>query len=204
MSERAIARRRFERTSTDRQRAADSGIALVEVAVAMLVFAVATGVLLQTMAAGHGLRGTAQEEWMATSAAQNVLERIRNESFRDVVRMYDANPFNDPGGAGTAPGATFDVEGLDPTPGDEDGIVGEVVLPVVNVGTEVAPDWQVREDRGDVRLGLPRDLSGDAIIDASDHAADYVLLPVLVRVRWMGRHGRRELRFFTQLTEMSG
>ena len=101
----------------------------------MLVFAVASGVLLQTMAAGHGLRGTAQEEWLATSAAQNVLERIRNEAFRDVVRLYDADPFNDPGGAGTAPGATFEVPGLDPTPGDADGIVGEVVLPVVNVGT---------------------------------------------------------------------
>lgn len=188
----------------ERQHAPRSGVTLVEIAVAMLVFAVASGVMLQTMAAGHGLRGTAQEEWLATSAAQNVLERIRNEAFRDVVRLYDANPFNDPGGAGTAPGATFDVPGLDPTPGDEDGFVGEVVLPVVNVGTEVAPSWQVREDQGEGLLGLPRDLSGDAVIDASDHAEDYAILPVMVRVRWTGRHGRRELRFFTSLTEMRG
>ncbi|MEM1451161.1 MAG: hypothetical protein AAF957_04870 [Planctomycetota bacterium] len=170
---------------------------------AMVVFSVATAILLQSLAAGHGLRGSAQEEWLATSIAQNTLEAMRNEAFRDVVRMYDADPFNDPGGPGTAPGATFAVASLDPAPDDADGFVGEVLLPVVNVGSEVAPNWQVREDLGERLLGLPRDLTGDAIIDAANHADDYRILPVLVRVRWNGRCGVRELRFFTSLTEMS-
>lgn len=169
----------------------------------MLVFTVASGILLQTMAAGHGLRDSAREEWAATSAAQNVLERLRNEAFLSIVPLYDSDPHNDPSGPGTGPGAAFDVPGLDPAPDDPDGRVGEVVLPVVNVGDEVARDWQVREDIGDARLGVPRDLSGDAIVDARDHGDDYAILPVLVSVRWNGQHGPRELRFFTSITEIA-
>ena len=46
-----------------------------------------------------------------------------------------------------------------------DGMIGEVLLPGANVGTEVAPEWQVREDVVDVELSLPRDLNGDSMVD---------------------------------------
>ena len=90
-----------------------------------------------------------------------------------------------------------------PVPGDPDGRVGEVLLPVVNVGTAVAQDFEMREDIGDPLLGLPRDLNGDAIIDTRDHREDAALLPVLVRVRWNGRNGPRQLDFFSALAEVT-
>ncbi|QDV06248.1 hypothetical protein Poly30_17550 [Planctomycetes bacterium Poly30] len=175
---------------------------LVELSVAIVIFTVATGMLLQLIASGRGLRETTRQEWLATSVAQNVLEQMRALDFHDISACYDADPFNDPGGPGTAPGAAFAVDGLEPTAADLDGLEGEIVLPVVNLGTEVAPDWQVREDQGDPLLGLPRDLNGDAIINAADHRADYTILPVLVRIRWRGRYGPRELRFFSSMTQM--
>lgn len=175
---------------------------LVELTVAMVIFTVATGMLLQLIASGQGLRETARQEWLVTSVAQNVLEQMRATDFRLLSACYDEDPFNDPGGPGTAPGPTFVVDGIDPSANDPDGIVGEVIMPLVNMGTEVDPDWQVREDQGDALLGLPRDLNGDAIINATDHRLDYTILPVLIRVRWRGRYGPRELRFFSSLTEM--
>lgn len=175
---------------------------LVELSIAIVIFTVATGMLLQLIASGHSLRDTARDEWLATSHAQNALEKMKAAPFRDIAAMYDGDPFNDPGGPGTAPGKNFEVGGLEPTSADPDGFVGEIVLPVVNIGSSVAPDWQVRENQGDVLLGLPRDLNGDAVIDVEDHADDYTILPALVRIRWRGRYGPRELRFFASFTEM--
>lgn len=175
---------------------------LIELSIAMVIFTIATGMLLQLIASGQGLRETARQEWLATSIGQNVLEQMRATSFKTITACYDADPDNDPDGPGTAPGASFTIKGLSPTAADVDGMVGEVVLPLVNIGSEVAPIWQVREDQGEELLGLPRDLNGDAIVNGADHRLDYTILPVLVRIRWKGRYGPRELRFFSSLTEM--
>ncbi len=175
---------------------------LIELSIAMAIFIVATGMLLQLIASGKSLRETARQEWLATSEAQNVLERMRSLPFRDVARSYDADPANDPNGPGTAPGPWFQAAGLTPLASAVDGAIGEVLLPVVNMGTVVAPDWQVREDQGEPLLGMPRDLNGDAVTGSLDCSADHTILPILVRVRWRGRFGPRELRFFTSLTEM--
>ena len=175
---------------------------LVELAVAMAVFVIATGMLLQLIAAGKGLRETARQEWHATSEAQNVLEHMRSMPFRDLVRSFDPDPLNDPGGPGTAPGPWFSAAGLAPLASAVGDTIGEVLLPVVNVGTDVAPDWQVREDLGEPLLGLPRDLTGDAVVSSLDCSSSCTILPVLVRMRWRGRFGPRELRFFSSFTEM--
>lgn len=168
----------------------------------MVIFLIATGMLVQTISSGQGLRQTAREEWLAAAEAQNRMELMRSLPFRDVLRSYDHDPLNDPNGPGTAPGAAFAIQGLDATTGDEDGMVGEVLLPSINMGSSIAPDWQLREDMQEPLLGLPRDLNGDAITDGHDHSGDYAVLPVLVRVRWKGAYGPREIRLFSSLTQM--
>jgi hypothetical protein len=47
---------------------------------------------------------------------------------------------------------------------------------------------------------MRRDLDGDGTIDGDDHAADYRVLPVRVRVRWRGPDGDRELFLVTVLS----
>jgi hypothetical protein len=46
---------------------------------------------------------------------------------------------------------------------------------------------------------MPRDLDGDGVVDALNHATNYVLLPVRVRVAWRGVSGARQLDFDTLL-----
>jgi hypothetical protein len=49
-------------------------------------------------------------------------------------------------------------------------------------------EW-LREDVVDAALGMPRDLSGDGVVDGLNHAGDYSILPVRVRVEWSGARG---------------
>ena len=178
------------------------GMTLIEVAVALPVVVISLFMFLQMFVAGGGLRDSGRETWAAGGAAQDVLERMRNEEMVDVFRLYNADAFDDPGGPGTAPGPNFAVPGLLPLADDPDGMVGEILLPAVNTGSEVVPVWELREDVRNPNLGLPRDLNGDALLDDVDHAGDYTILPVLVRLRWQGAQGRREFRLHTVFTAL--
>jgi hypothetical protein len=70
------------------------------------------------------------------------------------------------------------VVGLEALSDDADGRVGEVIFP--GNGT------QLLENGDDRLLGTPRDIDLDFNTDGADHAGDYQILPVLVRVRWRG------------------
>ncbi len=168
----------------------------------MPIVLIALGMFVQMLHAGAGLRELGNEEWASSAAAQDVLERMRNEDFRELFRLYNADPFDDPGGPGTAPGHRFAVPGLEPLESDPDGMVGEVLLPVWNTGTEVVPVWEVREDLANAELGTPRDLNGDSMVDGKDHSDDYTLLSVVVRLRWRGSNGRRVFRLATVFSEL--
>lgn len=174
---------------------------LIEIAVSMPILLIALSMLAQMLIAGSGMRDAAREAGAASAAAQSMIEEMRNEDLRDLLALYNADPLDDPNGPGTAPGCLFAVEGLDLREGDPDGFVGEIILPALNAGSEVAADWQIREDLDDPRLGTPRDLNGDAVIDDADHAGDYTMLPVVIVLRWRSKVGPRELQLFTLLTE---
>jgi len=75
------------------------------------------------------------------------------------------------------------------------------LLPLINVGTEVAPQYILRENLELPDLGMPRDLTGDFVVDANDHSLDYTILPVAVRLVWDGENGQRQLVLYTLLTE---
>ena len=59
--------------------------------------------------------------------------------------------------------------------------------------------WQVREDLVMPELGMPRDLSGDGVIDDQDHSLDYVLLPARIQIDWRGAGGDAHVEFHTVL-----
>ena len=93
-------------------------------------------------------------------------------------------------------GAAFDVDGLEPQDGDADGRVGQILFPV-----EPLLPGILREDLNQAELGTPRDLNNDGAIDALDHALDYVVLPVLVRVDWAGPAGDSRVEFRTIISD---
>jgi len=155
--------------------AARGGFSQLELLCAITVLALATlGFSLGLISSGR-LASAVRERTLATEHARRVLEELQDANFAQVFALYDANPANDPGGV-PAPGASFVVEGLTPVADDPDGVVGEIRFPTSGN--------QLREDVVLHSLGMPRDLNGDGPIDAVNHAADYQLLPVLVRVHW--------------------
>ena len=59
----------------------------------------------------------------------------------------------------------------------------------------------VDRDVVDARLGMPRDLNGNGV-DGNDHAADYRILPVVVRFAWRGPGGPSRAEFRTILGDI--
>jgi prepilin-type N-terminal cleavage/methylation domain-containing protein len=177
------------------RRAARAGFSLVELTVAMSVLVV--GLLAYTRAATSAALAarTTRETTLATEAAWRIVESMRAQaSFDQVFRLYNTSTADDPFGV-AVPGAGFAVPGLRTVPGDADGLPGEIVFPTTTVGGVL----QLREDVVDAKLGTPRDLDGDGVIDGNDHSANYKLLPVLVRVRWRGVAGNGLVELPTML-----
>jgi len=135
------------------------------------------------------------ERTLAMDAVMNQLEVMHSRPFQELFALYNPNPDDDPDGPGTAPGRHFAVDGLDPTAGDADGFVGRVILPVQS--------GKLRESVEMEELSMPRDLNGDLKIDDQNHAGDYIVLPVTVRVEWKGRGGDRSFEMSTMLANLA-
>jgi prepilin-type N-terminal cleavage/methylation domain-containing protein len=173
------------------------GFTLVEVAAASAVLAIAAGGLLSAIVASMALNRVNNETGLAHAYAQRAIERIKGVRFEEVFATFNTNAADDPLGAGTGFGANFEAFGLDPLATDLDGRPGEIIFPTVGVGGA----QQLREDVDDPALGMPRDLNGDGLPpDTLDHAADYRLLPIRVRVQWRGVTGERSVVVETLLT----
>lgn len=136
--------------------------------------------ILTATASSVGVR----EEDRAAQAVRSVVQTLKSASFVEAFSLFNAAPSDDPGGVGTAPSANFPVPGLHAAPGDPDGMPGEILFP-----TTASAPGVLRENIPDPRFGTPRDLNGDGAIDGANHAGNYILLPVIVRVRWAGAAG---------------
>lgn len=167
------------------------GFTLIEACVALAVLSIAMVMLGSTIASSSLMRAEKREASIAAHAARSTLENLRSENFSSLWMFHNASPDDDPGGIGTAPGPHFQVAGLVVDPLDVDGFVGEIVLPNT-AGV-------LREDGQNADLGMPRDLNGDTLIDAESRAADYRILPVLVRLRWQSSLGPRQLEMYSML-----
>jgi prepilin-type N-terminal cleavage/methylation domain-containing protein len=192
-----------------------SGFTVIEMIITMAIVVVASGILARAMGGANAMRTVGRENSRAVEASLQTLERMRNQPFESLFALYNADPSDDPDGAGTAPGATFAVPNLEPLAGG--GPIGHVHLPALLVeipapeptllqvllgGPPPPPptfEWQLREDFVDEKLGMPRDLNGDNVIDDQDHAHDYIVLPVRVRTSWAGLNGDRSTELYTML-----
>ncbi len=169
---------------------------MLELLIAMIFVAIAlaglTGVVTTSMHANE----TSFEAALGKEAARRTMETVLAADFADVFALFNADPLDDPGVPGTAPGNYFAVPELQLVPGDPDGFVGEIVFPAT-LGAGGA--LELREDLANPALGTPRDLSGDGVVDALDHTGDCWILPVLVRVVWNSRSGPAKVELRTQL-----
>ena len=158
------------------------------------VLTIAIGATASTMVTTTALNRTSRDTQVARMAAENMIEVLRAVAFDDVFATYNGSTADDPGGVGTAPGRTFDVPGLTPMAGAPGGRAGEIFFP----GAGPA----LLENVADATLDMPRDLDGDGSIDGSDHAGDYLVIPVRVRIRWKGTGGERFVELQTLLSAL--
>ena len=184
---RAIPPSRYARSRARR------GFSLLELIVAVTVLTIAAGAITSTLVVSTSLTHINRETTLAVEAAQSAVESLRAVGFDEAFARYNASPDDDP--AGTAPGASFDVAGLFARAGDPDGRVGSIQFP--------GDGFVLREDLEDRELGMPRDLDGDGAVDALDHADDYGILPVRVRIEWTGEQGARSFELYTVLVAES-
>jgi type II secretory pathway pseudopilin PulG len=170
------------------------GLTLIELTVGIAILMIGVFGFSRSIVSISSSSQKQHELARATQAARDVMERIGAEAFPEAFRRFNSDPADDPGGPGTAPGSGFAVAGLSALPGDADGLPGEVIFP-----TPSAAPSQLREDVTIADLGMPRDLNGDGAVDANNHALDYKLLPVIVRVRWRTASGAGEFELKTML-----
>lgn len=159
------------------------------------ILTVSVAMFAQTISASARLDPVANETMLAAEGARLKLEDMKSEDLVELFARYNSDPTDDPAGPGTAPGNTFTIEGL--SPATVGGVVGRIDFPVI--GT------QLREDVTDTGLGMPRDLDGDGTVDAGDHANDYIVLPIRVRVEWAskcGKGGKRWMETFAMFSPL--
>jgi type II secretory pathway pseudopilin PulG len=177
------------------------GWTLLEIVISTLILLVVLIGFSYGLASSTSLDQSTRAQGIAREAARAKLDELRAAVFEDVFARFNDNPDDDPLGV-PSPGSRFDVRGLAPRPDDADGSVGAILFPV-------SEDGELREDLELPRLGMPRDMSGEDMdgdgvgdIDALDHASDYRVLPVLVRLEWRGGGGDSMLEMATILKRM--
>jgi len=170
-------------------RTRQDGFSALEVFCAVVVLTVAATAFGQSLVKGLCLSDSTHQRALAQQQARSVVEDLQGADFDQVFALYNASSADDAGQ--NAPGASFAVSGLTPLANDADGQAGAIVFPVS--GT------QLRENLTLHSLGMPHDLNGDGVIDAANHAGDYRLLPVLVRVSWRGPNGPMQVELRTIL-----
>lgn len=160
-----------------RARRTTSGFTMLEVLIVVVVLSIALTMVTGTMSSAAKLGPLQRERARASEATREMLELLRIEPFHRVYELYNADPEDDPGGPGTAPGPHFAVEGLPLPEGDADGMCGFVRFAELK-----RPGlW---ENAQDTKLGMPRDLNSNGQIDETSVIATYTILPVEVGVEW--------------------
>lgn len=166
---------------------------VVELVVGMVVLILAVGGTLGVITSFVTLEESSRETTLAYLEAQRTVEALQGQPFGEVFARFNDTAADDPA-IGASPGAAFDVIGLEPQAGDADGRVGLVVFP-----SDPGDPTRLLENQQDPSLGLPRDLNADGELDGDDRAGDYEVLPVRVRVEWVGRSGNRFVELHTVL-----
>jgi len=166
------------------------GFTLVELMVSFSVLLVVLLGFSRMLLSSQMASNTTYEATLAKEAARSMVEVLQASRFSTIYASYNSDPADDPGAAGSAPGAAFDVRGLEAPPGDADGRVGQILFPELN--GELTENLSVPQ-YGWVNL----DLNGDGDHDDANVSGDYKFLPVLVRVAWNGSGGPGSVEFKT-------
>lgn len=187
------------RETTDRS---EGGFTLLEIVMTGAVLAIGACGMASVLVQSMTVTAVNRETTLARQAARQVLEQIVDIPAGQVYTVFSATDprakdvYVEEDPAFTTESQTYyATESLTMNSqfSDVSGMTASVIFPADLGG------YSLREDVTDKALGMPRDLNGDGVIDSENHADDYVLLPVRVRVNWKGITGERSFEVCTVL-----
>ncbi len=169
--------------------ATNRGFTLIELMVSFSALLVVLLGFSRMLLSSHMASSTSHEATLAKEAARAMVEVLQATPLAEIYATRNANPADDPGLAGSAPGANFAVRGLTAVPDDADGMPGRILFPEQGgVLSELCID---------PRYGWPMDMDRDGDQLTADVSTLYKLLPVVVRVEWRGAGGDGLVEFKT-------
>ncbi len=156
---------------------------MIEAVVVMSILLMGLLAMTSTSVTVHALRESDRERRLANSALDSIIEDVKGIANAQVGTdpTWSQN-FVNAYAVGGNPGPQFPVNGLEPR-------AGEAAVVTVTVTT----DETLTDQELGVDLGMPRDLDNDGAVDNANVTATATILPVIVRVRWSGSSGNREL-----------
>ena len=178
--------------SRHRSRGSEQGFVIVELLIASIILAVALIGIAGALLGSSNLHASNSNVGLATLAAATVVEEVRGMTIADVYALHNSDKSDDPGGAGTAPGPRFEVEGLPPLA--DGGGAGQILFPVAGSDLSEIP--------GGVFDGETWDLNLDTVIVKGARIISEVkILPIVVRVSWSGASGERSVEVRTVISD---
>ena len=171
---------------------------MIEVLIGLVVLAVALLSQVSSILGTHHVTRDMRAHSQATGLARRVLTEMQADE--DWTGLYDrlanlrlaaaigSGPrFND--GTRALSLATY-APGVE-VPADLSDVGVLVLVPPRSTAPSHVQFWPaLRENSNLPRFGLPADLNADAKITGGSRSDDYVVLPVLCRVRWTGSNGQ--------------
>ncbi len=162
-------------------RTKEKGFTIIEVIIALGVFAIVFLALMSTLSTSAKLDAITRERSLVANGLRRAIETMRAYDFGDLYENFK------PGGLY---GDEFAIEGISTSPDD---YVAQIVFFVDETDTSTDA----------IQLGLPRDLDGDGSATNTDVATggDYILLPVKLSASWEGMTGPSTMDFYVLLAD---
>ncbi|MCP5023157.1 MAG: hypothetical protein GY930_15475 [bacterium] len=164
---------------TAQKRARSAAFTLIEVIIVGSVLTIGLMAMALTSVASSSLHRTSQE----VNQAENMVRAITNlvQSVSETAKTSNggwSQTLVDSFQPGASPGQSLPSRKLKAA----DGTPATVTILVITDET------QTDEQLG-VKMGMPRDLNGDNLVDNTDVSGTATLLPVIIQLQWNGVSG---------------
>jgi hypothetical protein len=192
--------------AASRPRRSARGFALVEMLVAGTVLTIGVLGHASSVLSSHKLSRSVADQGVATETLCRFIDRLRADpdwaGLYGRLRPLSVESAGDVSLSSLSPDATLTTHAATAYYSDftTPTSLGTVTFLVQVPSLAVAGVPALRESALASRYGLPHDLNSDGLVDSASRGSDYLVLPVVVRIRWQrGAQNAQEIAVSTLL-----